>query len=534
MKIPERFGSAIDGAACNILGAAGDAAINAGIGLAATGAGFKPGAVVAGAGALAHYALSIACPYDAGGESPTGGTFCGLNTGNICLEWEVGYGMIYQEYAGDFLPLGINYQLFSASTCPVGVSDEPDSEGYYSHRRTFTYVLIDGSTFTKEHVLYSPNQNPNAVRLESRQQPIDGVPSECTEKPRVEPVETVDGNNCEITVQMMGWGATPGGTIAPIMLTEPGHLKQQWEDEEMWKRENPGPISGYPGRPHNQTCSFAPFLSFPGPNGDPITTPIEPGDDFADALDRLSKQLDDQYQDISGELDDVNDKLDELLEKEDGEDPEDPISIPSGKIEFQAVCDKDAEGNLEKVTYPLSGATTRNEALVAIYQINTTLAGMIQQHLNWKTPICPPERPELKGDFVTIRFESEGKSPNGDRPLRKLFRYRSQSTRDLRQLTDYWKNFTFSAGAVCVYHKGSAVGTPQVWAASADEGKRVIRHAFGETGVDPDQVGQWGVSGSDNPRFGVSGSIKVKQLDRAVSVTSRKGSNGLPLVAVDP
>ena len=531
MKIPERFGSAIDGAACNILGAAGDAAINAGIGLAATGAGFKPGAVVAGAGALAHYALSIACPYDAGGESPTGGTFCGLNTGNICLEWEVGYGMIYQEYAGDFLPLGINYQLFSASTCPVGVSDEPDSEGYYSHRRTFTYVLIDGSTFTKEHVLYSPNQNPNAVRLESRQQPIDGVPSECTEKPRVEPVETVDGNNCEITVQMMGWGATPGGTIAPIMLTEPGHLKQQWEDEEMWKRENPGPISGYPGRPHNQTCSFAPFLSFPGPNGDPITTPIEPGDDFADALDRLSKQLDDQYQDISGELDDVNDKLDDLLDNEDGENPEDPIAIPSGQIVFRAACDKDAEGNLEQMTYPLTGASTRNEALTSIYQLNTTIAGMIQQHLLWKTPTCPEEEPELEGDARTISFRSDETSPYGKSRLRKRLRYRSGSGIGLGGVVDHWKDFSFSAGPVRVIHTGHTWGTPSVWAANADEGKRVLRHAAAEAGFDPDQVGRWKVGGSDNPRLGVPGTMRVDTTKGFYWITERDGSDGRAIVA---
>ena len=534
MNISERFGPAINQASCSILNAVGDSAIDAGLGLLFLPGFQKPGAGLLGAGALAHYALAIACPYDSGGKGPTGGQFCGLPTDGLCLEWAVGNGRILMEYDGIWITTLGNYVRLLAASCPYDVSPDPDSKGYYAHKRDLTYEYPLGEIVTRPIPFNSPTQNPDDVRLTGRGNVLDDGTSSCTEEPRVKPVETVDGNNCNITVQMLGWGQSPGGTIAPIMLTEPGHVKQQWEDEKMWERDNPGPISSYPNTPHNQTCSFAPFISYSGPDGNPVTTPIEPGQDFNDALKRLSKQLDDQFQDISGELDDVQDKLDELLEKEDGEDPEDPISIPSGKIEFQAVCDKDDEGNLQKMTYPLSGASTRNQALVAIYQINTTLAGMIQQHLNWKTPICPPERPELKGDFVTIRFESEGKSPNGERPLRKLFRYRSQSTRDLGQLTDYWKSFTFRSGAVCVYHKGSAVGTPQVWASSADEGQRVIRHAFGETGVDPDQVGQWGVSGSDNPRFGVSGSMKVKQLDRAVSVTSRKGSDGLPLVAVDP
>ena len=531
MKIPERFGAAIDGAACNILGAAGDAAITAGIGLAATGAGFKPGAVVAGAGALAHYALSIACPYDAGGESPSGGTFCGLNTGNICLEYEVGYGVIQQLVDGKWLNVGVNYKIFQSSTCATNISDEPDSKGYYGQNRTFTWLTLDGEVFSAPVVLFSTNQNPNAVVLRSVQVPIDGVPSECTAKPRVEPVETVDGNDCNITVQMMGWGSTPGGTIAPIMLTEQDHVKQQWIDDKMWERENPGPISGYPDREHFSTCSFAPFLSFPGPNGDPITTPIEPGDDFADALQRLANLLDEQYQDLKGDLDKVNDKLDDLLDNEDGENPEDPIAIPSGQIVFRAACDKDAEGNLEQMTYPLTGASTRNEALTSIYQLNTTIAGMIQQHLLWKTPTCPEEEPELEGDARTISFRSDETSPYGKSRLRKRLRYRSGSGLGLGELVDHWKDFSFSAGPVRVIHTGYSWGSPSVWAANADEGKRVLRHAAAEAGFDPDQVGRWKVGGSDNPRLGVPGTMRVDTTKGFYWITERDGSDGRAIVA---
>ena len=531
MSITDRFKGSLDGASCQILNAAGSAAITAGIGLTQTAVGFKPGALIASAGALTLYAMGIGCTFDEGGEGPDGGTYCGLNTGNLCITYEVGYGRISQEYDGQWSPLGVNYKKFLSAGCPTNIDPEPDSKGYYSHRRVLTFLLIDDTVFQNDVILFSPTQNPNQVVLISEQIPIDDKPSECTAKPRVEPVETVDGNNCAITVQMMGWGSTPGGTIAPVMLTEPGHVKQKWEDEKMWERDNPGPISSYPARSHNQTCSFAPFLSYPGPDGSPITTPIEPGDDFADALDRLAKQLDEQYQDLKGGLDEVNDKLDDLLDNEDGENPEDPIAIPSGQIVFRAACDKDAEGNLEQMTYPLTGASTRNEALTSIYQLNTTIAGMIQQHLLWKTPVCEPENPELEGDYRTISFRSDETSPFGKSRLRKRFKYRSESGTELGGVVDHWRDFTFSAGPVCVKHQGSPLGSPQVWAASVDEGKRVIRHAAGEAGIDPDQVGEWRIGGSDNPRYGVSDTMRVDTTGGYYWITARDGSDARPIVA---
>ena len=75
--------------------------------------------------------------------------------------------------------------------------------------------------------------------------------------------------------------------------------------------------------------------------------------------------------------------------------------------------------------------------------------------------------------------------------LRKLLRYRSESSRDLGQLSAYWQDFTWNAGDIIVFHKGAWWGTPQVWAASQEEGQRVLRFAAAEAGIDPDQVGEW-------------------------------------------
>ena len=63
------------------------------------------------------------------------------------------------------------------------------------------------------------------------------------------------------------------------------------------------------------------------------------------------------------------------------------------------------------------------------------------------------------------------------KPLRKILRFRCIAEVTLEQATEHWRGFEWDAGPVCVINKGHQWGVPQVWAASAEEGKRVIRHA---------------------------------------------------------
>ena len=124
----------------------------------------------------------------------------------------------------------------------------------------------------------------------------------------------------------------------------------------------------------------------------------------------------------------------------------------------------------------------------------------------------------------------------GERPLRKVLRYRDQVGATLEEHTEHWRGFEWQAGPVCVIHKGAPWGVPQVWAASAAEGKRVLRHAGLIAGVAVDEVGQWVVTGTLDPRYGRTGTMLVKGLrDGAISVTKREGPSGLPQVATpDP
>jgi hypothetical protein len=118
------------------------------------------------------------------------------------------------------------------------------------------------------------------------------------------------------------------------------------------------------------------------------------------------------------------------------------------------------------------------------------------------------------------------------RPLRKRLSYRDQTGAPLEVHTAHWAGFEWQAGPVIVTHKDGPWGVVQVWAASIAEGTRVIRHAGAVAGVDPDQLGRWEISGTNNPRFGRSGRMKPLLLAGGyISVTKREGSSGLPDVA---
>lgn len=124
----------------------------------------------------------------------------------------------------------------------------------------------------------------------------------------------------------------------------------------------------------------------------------------------------------------------------------------------------------------------------------------------------------------------------GEKPLRKTFGYRDLTGQTLETHTDHWREFEWQSGPVVVSHQGARWGRLQVWAVSADEGKRVIRHAGSIAGVDPDTEGEWFVHIARNSRYGRVGTMRVKPLGSgAISVTKRAGPSGLPEVVVpDP
>lgn len=118
-------------------------------------------------------------------------------------------------------------------------------------------------------------------------------------------------------------------------------------------------------------------------------------------------------------------------------------------------------------------------------------------------------------------------------PLVKKFSYRDQAGHTLETHTEHWRGFTWQAGPVVVKHEGAAWGRLEVWAATAEEGKRVIRHAGEIAGVDPDTQGEWHVHLVQNSRYGRTGTMAPRPLrNGALAITMRSGSDGLPEVAI--
>jgi hypothetical protein len=160
-----------------------------------------------------------------------------------------------------------------------------------------------------------------------------------------------------------------------------------------------------------------------------------------------------------------------------------------------------------------------------------TAAGLVMSALDaLKDCACPEEEP-IQGQFRTISFRSDETSPFGKSRLRKRLRYRGSEGVELSALVDHWRDFSWQSGPVRVDHVGASWGSPQVWAATEDEGKRVIRHAGREAGIDPNQVGRWSARSSNSPRCGVSDTMRVDTTGGYYWITARDGSDQRPIVA---
>ena len=182
----------------------------------------------------------------------------------------------------------------------------------------------------------------------------------------------------------------------------------------------------------------------------------------------------------------------------------------------------------KKYTYDVEGT---QEGILGLSRRMDALAWMINNAQLIPYTACKDEKPVLEGEWRTISFRSDSVSPYGKSRLCKRFRYRGQQGFGLGEVVEHWKDFSFQSGPVIVQHAGSSWGTPQVWASTADEGKRVIRHAAGEAGIDPDQDGRWVISSSNSARYGVSDTMRVDTKGGYYWITARDGSDQRPLVA---
>ena len=313
-------------------------------------------------------------------------------------------------------------------------------------------------------------------------------------------------DGCQINVTFQGYAVGEGGTTGAAWKIEPAPVL----------RAGGGIIGG---------CTFAPVLYYqpPGGGGGGGTyIPWNPGPDGPGGEPWWMDVLRATLGGVVGAA--VKALLDEILQGSVG-----------GKVyRITSVCETDSQGEPISQSVEVDIPTLPWDEAI-IYRLDA-LEHIMQGLKDFKQPICSRSKPV--GDFVTVHFESDAPSIAGERPLRKYLRYRDQMASDLAAHAAHWENFAWEAGPVIVIHKNAPWGIVKVWAADADEGKRVIRHAGTISGINVDAEGEWLVTSSDDPRYGRTGTMRLGRRKSAqgmvLTISKRGGPDGLPIVPVDP
>ena len=486
----EKLDRAAGQATCAALTVGGASLIRAGaVGLAAGGTGIVPIA----AGSLALLAASLGCTWDPNQgtpQPPLPGDLCYEGASNFLIK-TIRNGEPFGSVLGPISKL-ISVELYSSSDC---------SDGGFIEEYTINYETGAGATKSNRLQWGGPC---NGTVITWEQEFLGDstclVPGPEPGIPDIPPYKYTDPEDgCQLTVNLKGFQQDPTGAINPVFKIEPS------ADELL--RADGGVIGG---------CNFSPVIYTGGPPGGgqpPQYRPWNP--DWDNPGGGLSPWRD-FLNDLAGSL--ISNLLYDALS--------DLYATPLSGATYKLIapCDEFQPGVPKEITVQIPALPTN----IALATRIEALIPILQGQKDFKQPICQPVKPE--GEFRTIGFISEEVSPNGKSCLRKRLRYRSKSGLGLDSVIDWWKDFQFNAGPVTVKHRGSSWGTITVWAASANEGKRVIRHAAGEAGIDADQTGRWEISGSSSSRLGMPGTMKVNQTGGYYWITARDGSDNRPLV----
>lgn len=116
-------------------------------------------------------------------------------------------------------------------------------------------------------------------------------------------------------------------------------------------------------------------------------------------------------------------------------------------------------------------------------------------------------------------------------PREKRFSYADRVGHSQDAHVRHWEGFEFEAGPVIVKALG-VWGECQAWAASEEEGKRLIRHGLTFGGFNPDDPaqGHWQVEHARG-RNGQPGTYEVAITRYGPLVSKRDGPNGPPEAA---
>ena len=486
-------------ATCQMLGAAGASLVGAGaVSLWAAGTGFVP----ITAGGLSLLAANYLCP-----DMPMGGAEPPNSQIDGCGEMSPGgYGQFqWKDLEGVWASITGNAIYQNATRIGEIISFERTNGSWSSSVEVYAG---DALVIYQDFGIYASKSEADSASY--RILPVSGSCAYDPDQPlpppppdAFEPIEyTDDVTNCTYNVTLQGFAQTSEGAgINPVYMIESAPVL----------RNDGGRMGG---------CNFAPTIYMPTPGGPggggggvniPVPpSPPGPSEGIPWWAGPLAGAVGGALLNQLAEV--VNDLLAPTLEE--------------GQFTLTAPCNKDEAGNplQREWTFPAQ----REPARLLSHQV--ALMEIMQQHLDWKTPICR-DTPTLEGDFRTISFRSDETSPFGKSRLRKRFRYRSVSGNDLSAIVDHWKDFTWEGGPYRVRWVGPTWRTPEVWAASEAEGQRVIQHASREAGFDPLETGEWRTRVSSSSRLGVVSNFRVDTTGGYYWITARDGSDQRPIVA---
>jgi hypothetical protein len=337
------------------------------------------------------------------------------------------------------------------------------------------------------------------------------TPVMCTGAPVVPPGPIPDytytdpTTNCDYTVNFQGFLADGGGGAArPIMKITAGGPAAT--------RASGGIIGG---------CNFEPILHIPGGGGGGggITIPWTDLPDLPGGEPWWWDIVKGAGGAVLGGL--INRLIEKLLEEK----------APAITYRLVSVCEKDAQGEAisqsREVSIPslpmLNGLVARVDAM----------DNLMQGLKDFKQPICEPEPPAAPvGRNISLQFRSDGPSPYGEKPLRKAFRYRDPSLKDLEEHREHWKDFEWESGPWMVISDGLLWGKPRVWAKSEAEGRRVLTHAAQIAGMNLNSSShRWVVREVDGYRERPVMKMRVhRDVNGRLWIAERTGSDGLPMV----
>jgi hypothetical protein len=322
------------------------------------------------------------------------------------------------------------------------------------------------------------------------------------------PVTYTGGDaECNINVEFVSWVVEEDGNVRPVMKMSPATQTLASGGVIGGCNFNPVIYSGPPGG-GGEPPWFAPWAPGPdGPGGEPWWYPLMRGA-AAGAVGA-----------VVGEL------LDKLF----------PKKLPGVLYRLTSVCELNANGD------PISQAVERSipemETFAGLDARLGALVDIAQGLKDFRQPICPTERFRPVGEMVSVNFQSSSDEVPAKDRVRKEFRYRDQNSHPESFHIDHWRSFSWLTGPVIVKSTGLSWGQPQVWAATADEGKRVIAHAAAAAGVDlTDPRHQWEVSTTASPRYGRQARVYPVVWDDSeeLMISKRDGPSGLPGWKRDP